>query len=261
MSRSVKVFKYLTFFVVSFLFPDFLEAVPPHKWQFGFQEPATDLMSGINSLHNTVMLVMGSVILLVVCLLIYVVIRFNRKSNPIPSQVSHNTIIEIIWTLVPLVIVVCISFPSIKLLSYAERVPEPDMTIKVVSYQWYWNYEYVDYDGISFDSNIKYDVEDEGLRLLEVDNRLVVPINKNIKIQITSADVIHSWAVPAFGIKTDAIPGRLNETWMNIKKAGIYYGQCSELCGRLHGFMPIAIEAVSEEEFDKWMKSAKEKFL
>ncbi len=240
--------------------PELLYAAPV-KWQIGLQEAATPVMENVYHFHNFMMVIMCAIVAFVSILLVYVLVRFSKKNNPIPTKTSHNTLIEVVWTVIPLIIVGIIAVPSIKLLSYEEIIPESDMTIKVVGSQWYWSYEYVDHDNISFDSNIKYDVAPGELRLFEVDNRLVVPIDTNIRVQITGADVIHSWAIPAFGIKKDAIPGRLNETWMKITKPGVYYGQCSELCGVLHGFMPIVVEAVPKEEFEKWLKHAKEKFL
>ncbi len=243
------------------IFPDYSYSTPPDKWQFGFQEAVTPVMEQINDFHNFVMLIMSGVVLFVSVVLFYILFKFNKKKHPVPSTKSHNTLIEVVWTILPLLIVCCIAVPSVKLLSYEEKVPESDMVIKVVGYQWYWGYEYVDHDNLAFDSHIKYELNPTELRLFEVDNRLVVPVDTNVKIQVTSADVIHSWAMPAFGVKKDAIPGRLNETWFNVSKPGVYYGQCSELCGVLHGFMPIVVEAVSKEEFKEWLKSAKEKFV
>lgn len=250
----------ITYFLLLSFFPALSFAVPPHKWQIGLQEAATPVMERVSHFHDMMMVVMCTIVAFVCLLLFYIVIRFRKRNNPIPSTRSHNTFIEVVWTVIPLIIVCLIAFPSIKLLSYEEKVPESELTIKVVGSQWYWSYEYVDQDSISFDSHIKYDLQPGELRLFEVDNRLVVPVNTNIRVQITAADVIHSWAVPAFGIKKDAIPGRLNETWMNVNKPGVYYGQCSELCGILHGFMPIVVEAVSKEDFDKWVQDAKKKF-
>ena len=255
-----KNFQLLLYFILILAMPELLHAVPV-KWQLGFQEAATPVMEDIHHFHNIMMVIMCGIVIFVAILLFYVLIRFSKKNNPTPSKNSHHTLIEVLWTLIPLIIIGAIAFPSIKLLSYEEIIPEADMTIKVIGSQWYWSYEYVDHDNIAFDSNIKYDLDPGELRLFEVDNRLVVPVDTNIRVQITGADVIHSWSVPAFGVKKDAIPGRLNETWMNINKAGVYYGQCSELCGRLHGFMPIVVEAVTKEEFEKWIKRAKEKFL
>ncbi|MBQ4874803.1 MAG: cytochrome c oxidase subunit II [Rickettsiaceae bacterium H1] len=243
------------------IFPFSSYSSPPVPWQLGFQQPATEVMERIYDFHNMIMFVMVAIVVFVLLLLSYVLVKFSKKNNPVPSKTSHNTVIEVVWSVIPLIIVGLIAVPSIKLLAYKEKIPESEMTIKIVGYQWYWGYEYVDHDNVSFDSNIKRDLEVNELRLFEVDNRLVIPVNTNIKMQITGADVIHSWAVPAFGVKKDAIPGRLNETWINVNKAGVYYGQCSELCGVLHGFMPIVVEAVSKEDFNKWIKSAKEKFV
>lgn len=261
MCKLIRVLKYVVFFVVIATFPQLSEADQPERWQLGFQKPATPVMEHIADFHDLINAIMFSVAGFVLSVLIYVLIRFSKKNNPIPSKNSHNTLIEVVWTIIPLIIVGFIAIPSIKLLSYEEKIPEPEMTVKVVGYQWYWSYEYVDHEDVSFDSNIRYDLEPGELRLFEVDNRLVVPVNTNIKIQVTGADVIHSWAVPAFGVKKDAIPGRLNETWVNIKDEGVYYGQCSELCGILHGFMPIVVEAMNKKDFNEWLESAKEQFL
>jgi cytochrome c oxidase subunit 2 len=194
-------------------------------------------------------------------LLAYVIFKFNAKANPIPATFSHNVLIEIIWTVIPVMIIVIIAIPSFRILRMAEKIPQADMIIKVVGYQWYWHYIYPD-NNIEFDS---YLITDKNLksgqkRLLEVDNRIVIPENVTVKFLITAGDVIHSFAVPSLGIKMDAVPGRTNETWTKISKKGVYYGQCSELCGVNHGFMPIAIEVVSKEDFDKWIINAKTKF-
>lgn len=231
----------------------------PVPWQLGFQEAATPVMEYIHNFNFLVLGIMALVVIFVALLLGYVLIRFSKKNNPIPRPGVTKLWLEIAWTLIPLIIVVLITIPSLKILKHEEYVPESNFTIKVVAHQWYWSYEYPDYGNISFDSNIKYDLAPHEPRLLTVDNQLILPINTNIRVQVTSADVIHSFSVPAFGIKKDAIPGRLNETWFNIKKAGIYYGQCYELCGVLHGFMPIVVRAVPQEEFELWIEETKNK--
>ena len=239
------------------LIASFVYGSEPLPWQFGFQKAATPVMEYINDFHNFVLVIMLAVVIFVVLLLVYTLIRFNNRNNKKPSNASHNVTLEVIWTAIPIMIVFLIAVPSLKILKYEEAVPESEMTLKVVAHQWYWTYEYPDYKNIAFDSNM---IQDSDLkpgqpRLLAVDNQVVLPVNTNVRVQITSADVIHSWAVPSLGIKKDAIPGRLNETWLNIKKEGVYYGQCSELCGILHGFMPIAIKAVSKEKFENWSQS------
>ena len=194
----------------------------------------------------------------------YVCVRFSAKNNKKPSTTTHNATLEIAWTLIPVLLLVVIAIPSFRLLYNQNDFTNIDMTIKATGYTWWWGYEYPDHDGIAFDSVIVEDDElEEGQpRLLTTDYQLVVPVNKNIKMQITSdpSGVIHSWAVPSLGVKMDAIPGRLNETYFNIKEPGMYYGQCSELCGVGHGFMPISIKAVTEEEFASWVETAKEEF-
>lgn len=233
----------------------------PFPWQVGFQEPVTDIMEAIIKSHSFVMIVMTLVVLVVFILLTYVLIRFRKKKDePIVfnRKHSHHVLLEVLWTLVPLLIVGFLTFSNVKLIRYEQQLPKADLVVKAIAYQWYWAYAYPEND-IVFDSYMKPDNElKEGeLRLLEVDNKMVVPVGKTILLQTTSADVIHSWAVPALGVKIDAVPGRLNEAWFSVKKPGVYYGQCSELCGRLHGFMPIAVEAVSQEQFDEWVKSKK----
>ena len=234
----------------------------PRPWQIDFQAPASPIMQELHNFHNFLFLVTTAIVLFVTFLIAYVAFRFNAKSNPIPAKFTHNITIEVIWTVIPIIILIIIAIPSFRILKMAEHIPESDLTIKVVGSQWYWTYSYPDHEGVEFDS---YMIEDKDLkpgqlRLLEVDNRIVVPEGKVIKFLITASDVIHSFAVPSLGIKTDAVPGRINETWTRIDKRGVYYGQCSELCGVKHGFMPIAIEVVSEEEFNNWLAKAKVRY-
>lgn len=223
-------------------------------WQLGFQEPVTPVMEQLNSLHDGLTLTITVIALFVLALLIVVVWRFREKKNPNPSKVTHNTPLEIAWTVIPVLILVAIAIPSLRVHYYMDKAVEPDMVIKAVGYQWYWNYEYPDYDDIMFDSYMikDEDLKEDQIRLLSVDNPLVVPVDTTVALHITGGDVIHSWAMPAFGVKTDAVPGRLNETWFRAEKEGVYYGQCSEICGVGHGFMPIEIHVVSQEEFDQW---------
>jgi len=242
---------------------DFSKTEHIDPWKISFQEPATEIMHKIMHMHNSLMILFAIIVIGIGAIIIYIAIRFNAKRNPIPSKCKHNTIAEITWITIPLIIVLCIAGPSIKLLSFEEQTPKYDMTLKVVGYQWYWGYTYPDYNNISFDSNINYNYDPEKgeKRLLAVDNKVYLPVNTNIRILLTAADVIHSWAVPALGLKKDTVPGRLNEMWVNIEKPGTYYGQCSELCGAYHGFMPIVIEALSKEDFKKWIEvDAKAKF-
>lgn len=234
----------------------------PLPWQIDFQEAASPLMRELHHFHNLLLVISAAIVLFVVFLICYVIFRFNAKSNPIPAKFTHNIAIEVIWTVVPIIILVVIAIPSFRLLKMAEHSPPADMTIKVVGSQWYWSYSYPDHGNFGFDSYMiqEADLKPGQLRLLEVDNRIVVPQGATIKFLITAADVIHSFAIPAFGIKIDAVPGKINETWVKVEKKGVFYGQCSELCGIKHGFMPIAVEVVSKEAFEEWINSAKVKF-
>lgn len=229
---------------------------PVHK-QINFQEAASPVMHQLVDFHNLLLIIITAISVFVLLLLAYVAWRFNAKRNPIPSKTTHHTMLEVVWTFIPVVILLIIAFPSIKLLYYMDQSIEADMTLKVNGYQWYWTYEYPDHDNIEFESRMiqDADLKPGQIRLLEVDNRIILPVNKKIRLIVTAGDVIHSWAVPAFGVKKDAVPGRLNETWVEIEREGVYYGQCSEICGKDHGFMPIAVQAVSQEKFDAWIKA------
>lgn len=238
-------------------------ASKPVPWQIDFQEAASPIMQELHSFHNFLLVLTGAIVLFVLFLIVYVALRFNAKANPIPAKFTHNVAIEVIWTVIPIILLVVIAIPSFRLLKLAEGTPTADITVKVVGSQWFWTYEYPDHNNITFDSYIiqEADLKPGQIRLLEVDNRIVVPQGTTIKFLITAADVIHSFAVPALGLKTDAVPGRTNEAWTKIAKLGVYYGQCSEICGVNHGFMPIAIEVVTKEKFEEWIKQAKEKFI
>ena len=231
-------------------------------WQLSFQNPATDLMGSVVGLHNIILIVMTLVTLFVLFLLFYVSFRFSAKRNPIPSTRTHNTVVEVLWTAIPIVILVVLAIPSFKLLYQQEKSENYDMTVKVIGHQWYWEYEYPDHGDFYFESYMvqEQDLEEGDLRLLTVDNPLVIPANKNIQILITAGDVLHSWAVPSMGLKTDAVPGRLNETWVNVKEPGIYRGQCSEICGSGHGFMPVVVKVLPEREFVAWANEAKNNY-
>ena len=233
------------------------------NWQLSFQEPATDLMSDIISFHSYILMpIITGISLLVLGLLLYIMFRFNSKRNVVASTTTHNTVIEILWTVIPVILLIIIAIPSFRLLYVSETIPKADLTIKAIGNQWYWTYEYPDYEDIVFDANmlLENELSDPKLRLLETDTQIVVPVNKVVKLQITSADVLHAWTIPAFGVKMDAVPGRLNETWFKANKEGIYYGQCSELCGPKHAFMPINVKVVSESEFNDWLDFAKEEY-
>jgi len=231
----------------------------PRPWQMYFQNPVTPVMEHLYDFHTLLLYIEGGIVLVVAGLLIFVSLRFRASKNKIPSKTAHNTTIEVVWTLIPVLILAVIAFPSFKLLYMMDVTPKADLTIKAIGNQWYWTYEYPDQD-IRFDSNmIAEDKLTPGqLRLFEVDNRVIVPTHTNIRLITTSTDVVHSWAVPAFGVKKDSVPGRLNETWFHVKQPGVYYGQCSELCGVKHGFMPIVVEAVPKDQFDQWIASKKE---
>lgn len=247
-------------------------AAQPTDWQIGFQPSATTVMDDIAWFNDFTLWIVVPVVLFVTALLAICAIRFNAKSNPTPSKTTHHTMIEVVWTVVPILILVIIAVPSFRLLYKELVLPETELTIKATGYQWYWGYEYAEegMEDVSFDSLMlsnderKARMEARGLtekdvpRLLSVDNQLVVPVGKNIRIQVTAADVIHAFAMPAFGVKVDAIPGRLNETWFNAERTGVYFGQCSELCGKDHAFMPIAIRVVTQEQFDAWVEAAKD---
>jgi cytochrome c oxidase subunit 2 len=235
----------------------------PKPMQLGLQDPATSIAVDLNHFHNWVLMPIITVItLFVMALLGWVMIRYNAKRNPVPSKTTHNTVIEVLWTVIPILILIGISIPSFKLLYKQLDLPETDLTIRAIGKQWYWSYEYPDNGNFTFDAYMvpTADLKEGQLRLLETDNEVVLPVGKNIRIQITAADVIHAWTVPAFGIKHDAVPGRVNESWFNIDKPGIYYGQCSELCGTAHAFMPIKVRAVEQAEYDAWVAEAQAKF-
>ena len=238
------------------------QAAQPEPWQLGFQPAATDMMTQITDFNNFLLILMTVISVFVLGLLLYVLFRFNAKSNPEPSKTSHNTLIEVVWTVVPILILVVIAIPSFRLLYEQVELPEVDMTIKATGYQWYWGYEYPDHGDFAFDAIMleEDELEPGQPRLLATDNAVVVPVNKTIRVVVTSADVIHNWAMPAFGNKMDAVPGRLNETWFRAEKTGTYYGQCSELCGIRHAFMPIMVKVVEEEEFTAWVEQAKVEF-
>jgi len=232
----------------------------PHPWQLGLQPAATPTMELIADFHTILLWVCIVISVFVLGLLLYVVFRFNERANPVPAKWSHNTLIEVIWTAVPVLILVVIAVPSYKLLYFQDRIENADMTLKIIGNQWFWTYEYPESE-ISFDALA---VPDDQLkpgqhRMLETDNHVVVPQDTNIRLLFTANDVIHAWTVPAFGVKLDNVPGRINETWMRVTKPGRYYGQCSELCGVDHSFMPIVVDVVSKEAYAEWLDSKKPK--
>jgi cytochrome c oxidase subunit 2 len=238
----------------------------PYDYQMGLQKAASPLMEEMSVFHNYILLpVITAITLFVLGLLIYVMWRYNAKRNPTPAKTTHNTMVEIVWTAVPVLILVLIAIPSFRLLYYSDVVPEADFTIKAIGYQWYWGYEYPDHGGFEFTS---FMVEDDELgtdmfgnpepRLLATTDPVVVPAGATVRIVTTAGDVIHNFALPSFGLKLDAIPGRLNETWFTTDKIGMYYGQCSELCGVRHAFMPISIAVVEPARFEQWVREQQE---
>ena len=248
--------------ILSTLAPAVAFANQPKDWQLGFQKAASESMRDIVKFHDNLLLpIIIAISVFVLFLMVYVCIRFRASRNPNPSRTTHNVVIEVLWTLIPCLILIVMAVPSFKILYKQDTIPKADVTVKAIGYQWYWGYEYPD-ENIIFDS---YMIEDKDLkenqpRLLAVDNELVVPVNKVIKVLITANDVLHAWALPSFGVKRDAVPGRINETWFKAEKVGTYYGQCSELCGIKHAFMPIEVRVVTEEEYQEWLLDAKLKF-
>jgi cytochrome c oxidase subunit 2 len=230
----------------------------PSPWQMGFQKAATPIMEQITSFHDFVNLISVLIALFVLVLLIYVMVRFNEKRHPQSSRTTHNTPVEIAWTVIPVIILVAIAIPSFRLLYAQYDFPKADLTITATGSQWFWTYEYPDH-GISFASIMvqEADLKPGQPRLLSVDREVVVPVNKNVIVGVKANDVIHDWAVPSFGIKLDAVPGRLQTTWFRAERTGWFYGQCSELCGRNHAFMPIAVRVVTEDEFNDWLAKNK----
>jgi cytochrome c oxidase subunit 2 len=246
------------------------QAVP---WQMDLQKAATPIAEFIHSFHVGLLITITVITLFVLALLVIVAVKFNEKANPVPSTTTHHVGLEVAWTLIPVLILVVIAIPSFRLLKQQVVAPQADLTIKATGHAWYWRFEYPkDAGGFEFEARMLTDADikdaiakgkgkkEDFPRLLAVDNEVVVPVNKNIVVQVTAADVLHALAMPSFGIKADAVPGRLNQTWFRATREGIYYGQCSELCGKDHAFMPLAIRVVSEEKYAAWLAEAKKKF-
>ena len=240
----------------------------PQPWQMNFRPSATPVMDYIVDFHNLLLVIEVIIVLFVLGLMVYICVKFNAKANPVPSKTTHNSLLEVVWTVIPIIVLIVIAVPSMKLLVFMDKAPKEkvEMTLKVIGHQWYWSYEYPDAGNLAFDSNIIPDEEIDAskgqIRLLEVDNRIAIPVDTTIRVLMTSEDVLHNWAVPAFGIKMDTVPGRINESWIRVPaaRAGVYRGQCSELCGVNHGYMPIVIEAKSKQDFAKWLNKAKKEF-
>jgi cytochrome c oxidase subunit II len=233
----------------------------PSPWQLGLQQAATPVMENIVWFHDFLLYLITAISLFVLVLLVIVVIKFNARANPVPTKTTHNTLLEVAWTLIPVIILASIAVPSFKLLFLQTTIPQADVTVKATGKQWYWTYTYPD-SKFEFDSLMLQDKDrkPDQPRLLAVDNEMVVPVNKVVRVQVIGADVIHAFAVPSFGIKIDAVPGRLNETWFKATREGMYYGQCSELCGKDHAFMPIAVRVVNDKEYAAWVEQSKKKY-
>jgi cytochrome c oxidase subunit II len=233
------------------------------EWQLGMQDMVTQLGRDVAVFHDWLLLLITLISLFVLVLLVICVVRFNERANPVPTRTTHNTTLEVAWTIVPVLILVAIAIPSFRVLREQLIIPPHDLVVKATGHSWYWNYEYPsDQGGFQFDSNMvpENEIKAGQPRLLAADNELVVPINKIVRVQITAADVLHNFAVPSFGIRLDAVPGRLNETWFKADREGIYYGQCSELCGNGHPYMPINVRVVSEADYAAWVAQAKQKY-
>jgi cytochrome c oxidase subunit 2 len=235
----------------------------PKRWEFGMQPSASEQMEWMHWFHDVLLMpIITLVTLFVLALLVYVSVKFSKKNNPVPSKTTHNTLIEVLWTVVPVVILVIIAIPSFKGLYYLDKTEKAEMTLKAIGKQWFWTYEYPDFDNFTFDANMvpENELKPGQPRLLEADNEVVLPIDTNIRLLMTAADVIHAWKVPSFGVLKDAVPGRINESWVKINRTGTFYGQCSEICGNGHAFMPIKVRAVTKEEFAIWVADARKKF-
>ena len=254
--------KKILFIILSYFVASSAFANQPKDWQLGFQEAASSSMREIVNFHDKLLLpIIIAISVFVLFLMVYACIRFRASRNPNPSTTTHNVAVEVLWTLIPCLILIVMAVPSFKILYKQDTIPKADVTVKAIGYQWYWGYEYQD-ENIIFDSYMieTKDLKKDQPRLLAVDNEVVVPVNKVVKVLITANDVLHAWALPSFGVKRDAVPGRINETWFKAEKVGTYYGQCSELCGIKHAFMPITVKVVTDEEYQEWLTGAKIKF-
>src|SRR5215510_16311799 len=234
----------------------------PHDWQMGFPQPYTPLMDRVESLHDLLLVIISLICLFVLALLIYAVTRFHASRNPTPTTTTHNTVIEIAWTVIPILILVIIAIPSFRLLYYGDKATDAAFTVKVTGHQWYWSYEYPDQGNFSVDSRMLAEADRAKLkpnqpRMLAVDEEMVIPANTVVRVIGTAADSMHGWTVWGFGIKKTVIPGRLNESWIEVPQEGIYFGQCSQICGQDHSYMPVAVRVVSKADFDAWVAQKK----
>jgi cytochrome c oxidase subunit 2 len=260
--RTTTIMKYFLLPIFTFLLGSSALAEQPKNWQLGYQKSVTPVMDDLVFMHDYILLpIITAISVFVLFLILYAVWKFKASKNPNPTKTSHNTLLEVLWTVIPCLILVVIAIPSFKLLYKQDVIPKADITIKAIGYQWYWGYEYPD-QKIAFEATMieTKDLKPGQPRLLATDKHVVVPVNKVVKVLITANDVLHAWALPAFGVKRDAVPGRINETWFKAEKEGIFYGQCSELCGIKHAFMPITVEVVSEEKYKEWVEMAKVKY-
>jgi cytochrome c oxidase subunit II len=234
----------------------------PEPWQMDLQQAATPVMQDIASFHYFLLWVTAAITIFVLALLLIIILRFNERANPVPTRTTHNTALEVMWTIVPVIILALIAVPSFRLLFLELDVPKPDLTVKVTGKQWFWTYNYPDSGNFEFNSLMiaDKDLKQGQPRLLAVDNEMVVPVNKVVHVLVTGADVIHSFNVPSFGIRIDAVPGRINDTWFKATITGVFYGECSELCGKDHSFMPIAVRVVSDSDFTAWLAQAKQQY-
>lgn len=242
----------------AFALPDGIGHAEPG--QISLQAPESPVARELNFFHNGILLPLITIIcVFVLVLLVLVVVKFNERANPVPSRTTHHALLEVAWTVVPVLILVAIAVPSFRLLNHQLILPDGDVTVKVTGKQWYWSYEYPQAQGVSFDSIMKpeNELKPGDLRLLAVDNEAVVPVNKVIRLQVTAADVIHSFVIQSFAVRIDAVPGRLNESWFKAEREGVYYGQCSKLCGKDHAYMPIAFRVVSQDKYDAWLAQKK----
>ncbi|MEO9873653.1 MAG: cytochrome c oxidase subunit II [Anderseniella sp.] len=230
----------------------------PVEWQMNLQESASPVMTFITDFHNGLIVLITIICLFVLALLIWVCVKFNANANPVPSRTTHNTLVEVVWTVVPILILIGIAIPSFRLLYFQRDFPAAEMTVKAIGNQWFWSYEYPEHD-VSFDQYLKTkeELKDGEPYLLATDTEVVVPVNKVVRVIVTANDVLHAWTIPSFGSKIDAVPGRLNETWFKAEKEGVFYGQCSELCGKDHAYMPITVRVVSDDEYTAWLEKAK----
>lgn len=242
--------------------PAFAGDGQPKDWQLGFQDSVTAIGDQIHSFHNLLLVLITAIVLFVLALLIWVAVRYNAKANPTPSRNSHHTMLEVAWTIVPVLVLLVIAIPSFRLLYAQYDFPKADLTIKATAHQWYWSYVYPDHGAFGYDALMieEKDLKPGQPRLLATDNEVVVPVNKVVHVLLAADDVIHNWTVPAFGVKMDAVPGRVTRVWFQARETGTYYGQCSELCGERHAFMPIQVRVVTDQEFAAWVEDAKKKF-